>query len=163
MARVVGDGQFVCEARRLADLIADGGLRGRGRHEIRATGQRVKSDVFLFSFEWEIDALALDHVIHGLESNIIFGNNYTNPGTYTLNAQDQLLHQMLAQYWTRFARTGNPNGVGLPDWPVYRKNAEEHLTIGTTLGAAENLGAGACELWGPWFLGPMLHSAPAVF
>lgn len=47
MARVLGDGQFVCEARRLADLIADGGLRGRGPHEDHGRGVREKVPVFL--------------------------------------------------------------------------------------------------------------------
>ena len=59
MARLVGDGQFVSEARRLARLI-----------------ERTGTPTFLYSYEYEIDALSLDRVIHGVESSIIFGNNY---------------------------------------------------------------------------------------
>ena len=46
MARVTGDAQFACEARRLARLIA-----------------RTGTPTYLYSYEYEIDTLAADHVI----------------------------------------------------------------------------------------------------
>jgi para-nitrobenzyl esterase len=32
---------------------------------------------------------------------------------------DRALSDTVADYWFNFAATGNPNGAGLPDWPVY--------------------------------------------
>jgi para-nitrobenzyl esterase len=162
LARVLGDGQFTCEARRLADLIADGGLRGRGPHEEHDTGKRVKSPVFLFSYDYVIPDLSATHVVHGSESNIIFGNSYAsvNLPPHTLTAADLALHVVLGGYWTRFAATGDPNDPAAP-WPVYSKNHEAHTIFDTTITSAENLGGGVCEFWSGLFFRSFLTALPA--
>jgi para-nitrobenzyl esterase len=47
-------------------------------------------------------------------------------------ARDVALSDNIISYWTNFAKTGNPNGDGRPNWPAF-DGAEQVLEIGDTL------------------------------
>ena len=50
------------------------------------------------------------------------------------NARDHELSDQMSQYWVNFAKTGDPNGEGLPLWPKYDREGEpaiEFATFGT--------------------------------
>ncbi|MBX4158690.1 carboxylesterase family protein, partial [Lactiplantibacillus plantarum] len=49
-----------------------------------------------------------------------------------------------ADYLARFARTGNPNGPGLPQWPIYGADTDQLMSIrpdGAFVGEADPLKA----------------------
>lgn len=41
---------------------------------------------------------------------------------------DSRISRIMSSYWTNFAKTGDPNGPGLPHWPEF--NANRHMTMG---------------------------------
>ncbi len=44
-------------------------------------------------------------------------------------AVDHLLAKMISSYWANFASKGNPNGSGLPEWPVYNSRDKKILVL----------------------------------
>src|SRR5574342_411544 len=59
--------------------------------------ERTRTPTYLYSYEYEIVDLSLDRVLHGVESNILFGNDYLPPlfPSHPLTAADELLHSAM--------------------------------------------------------------------
>lgn len=54
-------------------------------------------------------------------------------------ADSQALAASMQRYWTNFARSGDPNGAGLPAWPRYQKDAQELLRLSPPAPQAGNV------------------------
>jgi para-nitrobenzyl esterase len=49
---------------------------------------------------------------------------------------DRRLADIMSSYWVNFARSGDPNGSGLPTWPAYRgSETREVLILGDSITA----------------------------
>ena len=59
---------------------------------------------------------------HGSEIPFVFGS--ASP-LLPMSDKDEKLAETMQAYWTNFARTGDPNGPGLPEWPAYDPNRDE--------------------------------------
>ena len=40
----------------------------------------------------------------------------------------------MQQYWANFVRTGDPNGEGLPDWPLFADDPAKVFELGSHVG-----------------------------
>ena len=58
------------------------------------------------------------YAFHSDDLEYVFGTLDTRHGAQW-RSEDHRLSQQIILYWTNFARTGSPNGAGLPQWPRY--------------------------------------------
>jgi para-nitrobenzyl esterase len=57
---------------------------------------------------------------HSAEIEFVFNVLSSKPLPW--RPEDRKLSDLMSVYWSNFAKNGNPNGPGLPDWPAFRKS-----------------------------------------
>jgi carboxylesterase type B len=127
--------------------------------------------VYLYLFAYEVDPVVLDKVAHGLEVNILFGNNYAPPlfPAYTLGTADLDLSRAMAGYWTLFARTGSPNDDDdtTVHWPRFSRprgrgrGVDKYLLLDLPVQEGLRLNETQCDFWEPYFLRSTTGAVPA--
>ena len=70
---------------------------------------------------------------HGDEMRFVFGN--PAPPFVAPADRDQQLTEQCMGYWTNFAKTGNPNGPGLPEWPRFTREHPQVMSLGDKTGS----------------------------
>ena len=90
-----------------------------------AVAQRMPAYVYRFGYvpsalreQWRTGAP------HGAEIPFVFNTLGAFPGS-SPTPQDQTVAKMVNAYWANFAKTGDPNGAGLPRWPRYDPGKDE--------------------------------------
>lgn len=110
--QAVTDLVFAEPARRLARLHA-------------AAGRQA----YLYRFDVTSSANPEPHggASHAVERPYVFETLDILP--YPAEARDRAASRAMASYWTSFARSGDPNGVGRPEWPQVEPDAETRLML----------------------------------
>jgi len=91
-----------------------------------------KNPVFIYYFDHRTP-LSPEGATHGAEMQYVFGNFDTRQGAPS--AADAALSEHMMAYWVNFAKTGNPNGTGLPNWPAFTQNSQQVLYLDATIAA----------------------------
>jgi para-nitrobenzyl esterase len=93
-----------------------------------AAGQSV----FVYRFDRVVPGKGAAELgaFHSLEVPYVFGSLSDREWQWLPSTPDDAaLSNLLQTYWTNFAKSGNPNAPGLPNWPVWGVDKEEFLVI----------------------------------
>ncbi len=107
------------------------------------SGKRSNAYMYWFTRVPSAEAGKEFGAFHGAEIPYVFGNLDEKEG---YEERDFELSQTIMDYWTGFAATGDPNGKGRPDWPVYESETDSCLELGDQVKKKSGLRKEACDL-----------------
>jgi para-nitrobenzyl esterase len=115
----------------------DDGLFASGAQGFAHFVAKAGGDARVYYFGYVADALKLNWrgVPHGGELVYVWGLHglANDPNTARIAAaasdKDKRVIAMMQTYWTNFAKTGDPNGARLPQWPLTKSAAPQTLVI----------------------------------
>jgi para-nitrobenzyl esterase len=105
---------------------------------------------YLYSFDHgypAADAAGL-HAFHASELPYVFGTTDRTPALWPripANAAEARMSEAMLNYWSSFARTGEPRAKGEPDWPRYGTTAA-YMHFGDVPQVSQRLLPGMFEL-----------------
>jgi para-nitrobenzyl esterase len=104
------------------DLIRDTAMGWSNWSWARLAAEHGRKPVYVYYFDhrppWPDTPPVFDWgATHGSEISYVFGN--LDPGFMKWTAKDREVSETMMTYWTNFAKTGDPNGGGLPAWPRF--------------------------------------------
>jgi para-nitrobenzyl esterase len=109
---------------------------------IEAHAATAGTPVYRYSFDRKIPvepgtgATAADiGARHAGEIEYVFGALALSLPKVPWGADDRTLSDAMTTYWANFARTGDPNGGGLPAWPRYEASTRRVMHLDTTIKA----------------------------
>lgn len=94
------------------------------------------SPVYYYRFDWD-DTRMPNRMgaFHALDVPLVFGALNINSRMFKLLANKKAvasglpLSEQMMSYYTNFARTGNPNSAGLPEWPAYSSDNKVRMYL----------------------------------
>jgi len=96
---------------------------------------------------------------HAAEIFFVFDSHSPLSG---LSDADEALTEAMGRYWTNFARTGNPNGAGLPDWPLYHPSSDQWMTFNPSIEVKSGIRAAKLDIMQRALVRRVAAAAPQI-
>jgi para-nitrobenzyl esterase len=88
--------------------------------------QKGRGKAYVYYFDHRA-AQSPDGASHGAEISYVFRNPGRLGGAPT--PEDVALSDLMSAYWVNFATEGDPNGPGLPAWPVFTEREQNAMSF----------------------------------
>jgi len=96
---------------------------------------RASQPAYLYYFTFaETGKRAHLGAYHGLELEFL---SDSFPADWEHSREDENLSEAIRTYWVHFAKTGNPNGAGVPEWPAWNARSSQWMELGRTTQVAQ--------------------------
>ncbi len=88
-------------------------------------------NTYNYMFKWFTPAMGGKFgCCHALELPFVFGNlDSTFKPILVIDSETKALSEQIMDAWIAFARTGNPNNKGLPEWPAYDSKSRATMAL----------------------------------
>jgi para-nitrobenzyl esterase len=97
----------------------------------RLQSQKGKGKAFEYFFDYHPNSA--DGAGHGSDVPYAFQTLGGRQGES--KPEDTKLSEMISSYWVNFAKSGNPNGPGIPPWPAFAENDQKVMVFDATSSA----------------------------
>ena len=126
-----------------ADMGGKSGFMIAGARDASAVVADKGVPVWEYRFSYVADSVGQPGAQHATDIPFFFDTTAIKYGDKT-TAKDLAVGKTISRYVTNFAKTGNPNGGGLPDWPRYTRSGDmliDFAADGKTVASRDPWGA----------------------
>jgi para-nitrobenzyl esterase len=98
----------------------------------RLQSARGRNKAFVYYFDHRTPQ-SPNGATHAAELGYVFRTLDARGGTP--RPEDTATSELMSRYWTNFAKTGDPNGPGLPEWPAFDEKGQRVMVFDGDSGA----------------------------
>ncbi|OAF14060.1 hypothetical protein AYJ54_42925 [Bradyrhizobium centrolobii] len=118
----------------------------------RLQAKTGKSNIYLYYWDHMppvIEASKRFGAFHG--SDIVYELNTLDTSNPPWRPADRKLADVMSSYCVNFAKTGDPNGPGLPRWPNFTAGSEQSMGFAETIAAIPTPQKQEIDFWDDWY------------